>query len=132
MVATSTAQDHGDYRTTNPQILENLRARLKQRRTTGRGTKNKILKEQTDSEPAHFNSDAYARENNTGARGRSRRKSRHTFARPVSLPAHLVPEIVAILAEALALDYQAHEKLTVNSPPLSDRKTPLTTMSIEE
>ena len=50
----------------------------------------------------------------------------------VSLPAHLVPEIVAILAEALALDYQAHEKLTVKSPPLSDRKTPLTTMSIEE
>ena len=35
-------------------------------------------------------------------------------------------EIVALLAEVLVLDFQAHANITGNSPPLPDRKTPLT------
>jgi hypothetical protein len=44
----------------------------------------------------------------------------------------LFEEIVALLAEALVLDFQAHANITGNSPPLIDRKTSLTGGFAEE
>lgn len=39
-------------------------------------------------------------------------------------PPGLFEEIVDLLAEALVLDYQRIRRVTVNSPPRSDRKNP--------
>ena len=51
------------------------------------------------------------------------RANEHSSTAPLLVDGPFFNELVALLAEILALDYQEHKQITVSSPPRSDRKT---------
>lgn len=51
--------------------------------------------------------------------------TRH-YKSPPTPPLHLTNDLIDLLAEILVQDYQHHRRNTVDSPPLTNRKFPLT------